>query len=243
MQQVFERDYIIPPSACDFSGQLAYPGAFAVFMDLATEHAERLGVGLRAMRAKERFWLTVKTKLVFLARPAISERVRLLTWPEKPGPLRFDRSYELRRGDALLIAGRTEWAVMNTAAGTLAPSADILPAGMVYERGPALEERYARIPPRFEGEPFAAYRVRSTDIDLGGHMNNAAYPRALFGLLSSEEVAARDIRSIDLIFRAPCYEGEELDVRRREDGGALDLCMSKGEQVRLLARLAEARPV
>ena len=239
MQQVFERDFLIPPSACDFSGRLSYPGAFSVFMDLATEHAERLGVGLRAMREKDRFWLTVKTKILYYARPAISESVRLLTWPEKPGPLRFNRSYELRRGEELLIAGRTEWAVMNTAAGTLAPSADIMPADMVYERGSALGEGYARITPRFEAEPFAVYRVRSTDIDLGGHMNNAAYPRALFGALPSQEIAARDIRSIDLIFRAPCYEGEALEIRKREDGGVLDLCMSRDGEVRLLARIAE----
>ena len=239
MQQLFERDFIIPPSACDFSGCLSYPGAFSVFMDLATEHAERLGVGLSAMRKKDRFWLTVKTKIVYLERPAISETVRLLTWPEKPGPLRFNRSYELRRGGALLIAGRTEWAVMNTAAGTLAPSADIMPAEMVYERGSALAESYARIPARFEGEPFARYRVRATDIDLGGHMNNAAYPRALFSLLSSAEVRARQIRSIDLIFRAPCYEGEELALFRREDGGTLDLCFARDGETRLLARIAE----
>ena len=239
MQQVFERDFIIPPSACDASGCLSYPGAFSVFMDLATEHAERLGVGLSAMRMKDRFWLTVKTKIVYFERPALSETVRLLTWPEKPGPLRFNRSYELRRGDALLIAGRTEWAVLNTATGALAPSADIMPEGMVYERSSALTESYARIPPRFEAAPFASYRVRSTDIDLGGHMNNAAYPRALFGVFSSQELAARPIRSVDLAFRAPCYEGEELAISRREDGGVLDFCLSKSEEVRLLARIAE----
>ena len=169
MQQVFERDFMIPPSACDASGCLSYPGAFAVFMDLATEHAERLGVGLSAMRKKNRFWLTVKTKIVYSERPAISERVRLLTWPEKPGPLRFNRSYALRRGDTLLLAGRTEWAVLDTATGSLAPSADIMPEGMVYERASALAESYARIPPRFEGEPFASCRVRSTDIPRRAH--------------------------------------------------------------------------
>ena len=239
MQQLFEHDFIIPPSACDFSGRLSYPGAFSVFMDLATEHAERLGVGLSAMRKKDRFWLTVKTKILYFERPAISETVRLLTWPEEPGPLRFNRSYELRRGDALLIAGRTEWAVMNTSTGTLAPSADIMPAGMVYARGSALTESYARIPARFEGEPCARYRVRATDIDLGGHMNNAAYPRALFSVLSSEEVSARKIRSIDLIFRAPCYEGEELELYKREAGDMVDFCLAKDGATRLLARIAE----
>lgn len=239
MQQLFEHDFIIPPSACDFSGRLSYPGAFSVFMDLATEHAERLGVGLSAMRKKDRFWLTVKTKILYFERPAISETVRLLTWPEEPGPLRFNRSYELRRGDALLIAGRTEWAVMNTSTGTLAPSADIMPAGMVYARSSALTESYARIPARFEGEPCARYRVRATDIDLGGHMNNAAYPRALFGAFSTQELEAMQARSIDLIFRSPCYEGEELDFYKKESEGVIDLRVARGNETVLLARIAK----
>ena len=240
MQQVFEESIIIPPSACDYSGRLGYAGAFAVFMDLATEHAQRLGVGLSAMRAKNRFWLTVKTKIVFYERPAISEAVRLQTWPEKPGPLRFNRSYEIRRGKILLVAGRTEWAVMNTETGTLAPSADIMPERMEYERGSAVGEGYARVPDRFEApDAFAEYRVRATDIDLGGHMNNAAYPCALFGAFSTEELDAMQARSIDLIFRAPCYEGDQLTFYKKEGDGVLDLRIARGEETVLLARVTK----
>ena len=238
MEQIFQHDFIIPPSACDFDGRLSYPGAFSVFMDLATEHAEHLGVGLSAMRARDRFWLTVKTRIVFQERPEISEVVRLLTWPEKPGPLRFNRSYEMRRDGALLVAGRTEWAVMNTGTGALARSTDVLPEALCYERGSALDSGYARVAGSFEGlEPFSEYRVRSTDIDLGGHMNNAAYPRALFGCFTVDQRRENDLRCIDMIFRSPCYEGETLEFRRRDHDGVLDLRASRGEETVLLARL------
>ena len=240
MEQVFEQSALIPPSACDYSGRLGFAGAFTLFMDLATEHAQRLGVGLAEMRARDRFWLTVKTKIVFHERPPISACVRLLTWPEKPGPLRFNRSYEIRRGDALLIAGRTEWAVMNTRDGSLAPSADIMPEGLDYARGSAVGEGYARVPDRFtEADAFADYTVRASDIDLGGHMNNAAYPRALFGAFSTKELEAMQLRSVDLIFRAPCYEGDRLTFYKKEGDGAIDLRIARGEETVLLARLAE----
>ncbi len=238
MQQIFERELLIPPSACDFDGRLSYAGAFRVFMDIATEHAERLGVGLSAMRARKRFWLTVKTRIVFHDRPRISEAATLLTWPEKPGPLRFNRSYELRRGDALLVAGRTEWAVLNTETGALAPSADVLPEGLSYERGSALDTGYARVPDRFgELEPFAAYRVNASDIDVGGHMNNAAYPRALFAAFTSEEIRGLNARSVDLIFRAPCFEGDALAFYRKERDNGLDLRIARGADTVLLGRI------
>ena len=240
MQPRFEQEILIPPSACDYSGRLGYAGAFAVLMDLATEHAERLGIGLSAMMAKQRFWVTVRTKILFFERPAVSEAARLITWPEKPGAVRCNRSYEIRRGNELLIAGRTEWAVMNTEANTLAPATDLFPPELDYISVPAVSEPFVRIPARFETMvPFASYTVRSTDIDLGGHMNNAAYPRALFGAFSTEELEAMQARSIDLIFRAPCYEGEELIFYRKESEGVTDLRVARGDETVLLARIAK----
>lgn len=239
MQPIFEQNILIPPSACDYSGRLGYAGAFAVLMDLATEHAEHLGIGLAAMKAKNRFWVTVRTKIIFHERPAVSEAVRLITWPEKPGAVRCNRSYEIRRGDKLLIAGRTEWAVMNTEANAIAPTADLFPADLDYVSGSSVSEPFVRIPARFDGtEPFASYTVRSTDIDLGGHMNNAAYPRALFGAFSAKELEAMQARSIDLIFRAPCYEGEKLDFYKKESEGVTDLRIARGDETVLLARIA-----
>ena len=240
MQPRFEQEILIPPSACDYSGKLGYAGAFAVLMDLATEHAERLGIGLAAMKAKNRFWVTVKTKIIFYEHPAVSEAVRLITWPEKPGAVRCNRSYEIRRGDELLIAGRTEWAVMNTELNTIAPATDLFPAELDYMSGASVSEPFARIPARFDGaEPFASYTVRSTDIDLGGHMNNAAYPRALFAAFSTKELEAMQARSIDLIFRTPCYEGEELTFYKREGEGVTDLRVARGDETVLLARIAK----
>ena len=239
MQPIFEQNILIPPSACDYSGRLGYAGAFAVLMDLATEHAEHLGIGLAAMKAKNRFWVTVRTKIIFHERPAVSEAVRLITWPEKPGAVRCNRSYEIRRGDKLLIAGRTEWAVMNTEANAIAPAADLFPADLDYVSGSSVSEPFVRIPARFDGtEPFASYTVRSTDIDLGGHMNNAAYPRALFGAFSAKELEAMQARSIDLIFRAPCYEGEKLDFYKKESEGVTDLRIARGDETVLPARIA-----
>ena len=240
MQPIFEQNILIPPSACDYSGRLGYAGAFAVLMDLATEHAEHLGIGLAAMKAKNRFWVTVRTKIIFHERPAVSEAVRLITWPEKPGAVRCNRSYEIRRGDKLLIAGRTEWAVMNTEANAIAPAADLFPADLDYVSGSSVSEPFVRIPARFDGtEPFASYTVRSTDIDLGGHMNNAAYPRALFGAFSVKELEVMQARSIDLIFRAPCYEGEKLDFYKKEGEGVTDLRVARGDETVLLARIAK----
>lgn len=72
-------------------------------------------------------------------------------------------------------------------------------------------------------EEFARYTVCSTDIDLGGHMNNAAYVRALAGAFSCDEWQKLNIRELEIAFRAPCYEGDTLVWQKRADGDTLSL--------------------
>ena len=238
MQQLFERQLDVSPSLADAQGFLSYPGTFALFQDLAAAHAERLGVGLRAMTEKKFFWLTVRTKIVFLSRPALGETVTVRTWPEKPGAVRCNRSYEISRREDVLIRGRTEWAILNTETRGIMPSEGFFPA-LSFDRGPACAEPFARIPDRFEDtEPFSEYRVRSTDIDVGSHMNNAAYLRALFGAFSTRELQSLHLHSVDAVFRAPCFEGETLCLFRKECDDSLDLRMARRDETVLLARFA-----
>ena len=106
------------------------------------------------------------------------------------------------------------------------------------------DEPFSRFREDFPAEePWASYTVRSTDIDLGGHMNNAAYPRALFGCFTMAERRATDLKCVDLVFRSPCYEGDRLDFRKKEHDGVLDVCASRGESTVFLARLTPKNEV
>ena len=107
-----------------------------------------------------------------------------------------------------------------------------------FENGTAAPEPFARIADHFEGiAPYAEYQVRSTDIDVGGHMNNTAYVRMIMGSLSNEERKALTIRRMDVIFRASCYEGDVLSFRRKETEDGLDIRVSRGEETVLLVRI------
>ena len=238
MDYVFEKEYPILPSVCDASGRLSYPGAFECFMDIATQHADVLGVGLRDLSPKNLYWLTVKTKIVFLRRPQMGENAALMTWPEVPGRLRCMRSYEMKQGDEPLLCGKTEWAVVNTATGRMVPASEVFPNGKLFRQDSACNDAFTVIPDHFEDvEPCAVYSVRSTDIDVGGHMNNAAYLRAMFGTFSSSELNAMKIRSVDALFRSPCFEGDELLWQRLEVSGGMHIRASCREKTVFLASL------
>lgn len=236
--QIFEQALIVTPSLADAAGKLSYHDSFGVFMDIASVHAQTLGIGLYDMAARDLFWLTVKTQIRFFERPAIMERVVVRTWPEAPGKLRGNRSYQILRGEKLLIAGKTEWAVINTKTNQLTLMHDVYPPSLTFAQESACPEPFARIPDDFaETELFSRYAVRSADIDVGGHMNNAAYVRAMLGCFSNEALSRMRIGRIDVVFRSPCFEGNELEIRKKQTEAGLDLRMSNGDTTALLARI------
>ena len=236
MKEVYEISRMITPSLADVTGLLSIPDTFGLFMDIASEHAEHLGCGYDVMREKGLFWLTVKTKLQIDERPRMGEIITLRTWPEEPGTFRCVRSYELLRNGKRLICGKTEWAVFDFKENRVTSSAGIFPQELTFQNGTAYDEAFRRIPDDFsEIAPYASYTVRSTDIDVGHHMNNTSYIRALAGSHSCDDWAQLPFRKIEVHFRTPCYEGENITFQCRKQQNAVTYRLANSESTLFLA--------
>lgn len=238
IQGYFERPLTILPSMCDATAKLGVPNAFALFMDLATEHAERLGIGMNGLMKQGLFWLTVRTRIRFIDRPAMTETVTLRTWPEKPERSRCNRDYAILRDGTVIVEGKTEWMIVNLKTNRLHPVDGVFPEGLELLEDRVLPGPFSRLTDDFDGaEALGSYTVRSTDIDLGGHMNNAAYVRAIAGAFSSKEWQGMDIREMEVAFRSPCFEGEALAIQRRRIDAATDIRLSRDGRTVVLARI------
>ena len=217
MENKLDKKAKILISMCDSEGQLSVPALFSLFMDLASEHGTMIRLGSEELAEKGLIWLTVKTKIRIHSRPGLMEECVAETWPEKPGRVRCNRFYRLRCGDAVCAEGKTEWAMIRPETGKLAAIEEVYPADLVHHEEVICEGAYARVGEDFaDAEVLDRYRVRSTDIDLAHHMNNALYIRAFFGAMSCAELAKLTIREVDVVFRSPSFEGEELTICRRE---------------------------
>lgn len=214
---IYERKQRIESSMCDFSGRLAVDANFALFQDVASEHAELLGVGFRDMNARKSFWLTVRTRVRFYKRPFLMQEVDAATWPAQPGSTRCDRYYRLSAGGETLVEGRTEWCVYDVEKGAVRPMSEAgFREGIVYSDARVLDAPYARFRHDFQDADRAcAHVVRPFEVDVGQHMNNVAYLRMLMDSFSVSEQRGMKIREMEILFCMPCFEGEELEVMRR----------------------------
>lgn len=219
MERSYSQVCRVPASRCGADGKLSVPAIFDLFMDLAAEHAQELGMGLQPLRVRGIIWVTVRTRIRILRRPSLLEEVRLSTWPEKPGAMRCCRSYVIAAGGETLVEGKSEFAVVDLKSFRPLPMTELYTPELAAEltEETAVPGPFSRIRESFSPEEkWGEYTVRPSDIDMAGHMNNTMYPRMLMDGIPLSEQRENPIREIELCFRAPCFEGQKLTLYRRE---------------------------
>ena len=232
MKGSYERRIAVLPSICDASVKLGYANTFAAFMDIASEHAEMLGVGGAAMAAKKAFWLTVRTRIAFYGRPRMMQEATVKTWPLPPAKLRCDRMYKLydENTGKVYAEGRTEWAVLDTVSGKVVPVESIGFPELDFDAERVCDAPFIRFRDETEDREFAAeFTVMPSDTDYGNHMNNVAYVRKILDTTPTAEQAKMKIREIEINFCRPCYEGEKVQIYRRRKENTCFYTLCRGD--------------
>ena len=212
----------VQPSQCDHKCRLGFYETFRLFMDLANTHANILGVGQGKLMSEGLFWLTVKTRVRFTRRPNMDSKIKAETWPVKPGSLRTDRCYRISDEDGVLAEGRTEWAIMDMNAGRLANASKVFPEELVFSEDCTEFTDFPRITACDDTYTSkGSFKVTSSDIDMGLHMNNAAYVRTLIGAFSIKELDAMDIKEITVVFKTSAHEGDVLEVKAKQENDTI----------------------
>lgn len=182
LQGFFEKNFTLSPDYCGASARMSPLAVFTMFQAIAAEHAERIGVGGAAMARRGAFWLTLHSRVDFFRWPALAQEVTAATWPEhcEGDPC---------AASAATACGREiscwRWAAPSGRCWGRRGGSFPLPSLASRRISPLVErEGITEAPARFRDdllpeELVQRHTVRSTDIDMGRHMNNVAYVRLL----------------------------------------------------------------
>ena len=219
MQNYLEKEEVLLTSKLDYAGKLKLAGLFDLFMDLAAEQAAYMNVGYEQMLEYRAFWLAVRTRVRLYRTPGLQDRVKVKTWPGKPGLVKCDRFYTLTMDGETLAEGRTEWVAQNIDDGRMLKTSEFCyPLDMEPLPERVCDGAFTRFKEKPEPANLCAhYTVGSRDIDTGRHMNNVAYVRMLMNTFSVAQLEAMDIAEAEISYSAACREGEELAIYRRKD--------------------------
>jgi acyl-ACP thioesterase len=180
-------------------------------------------------------WILRRLAMRIARTPRFRAEVNARTWCSGAGPRWAERRTQLHVADVLCVEATALWVHTDPTTGTPTPLPD------------AFHDVWGRDVPRVSSRlqhdkpPFDAVRtpwpLRATDIDVVGHVNNAAYWAA-----AEEELARRGrprVRSAEIEFRTGLTTDEPVEqlVAEAEDGFATWLCVDGEVRASMFIRL------
>lgn len=210
----------------DFADRIKPSALLEYLQEIAVAHATQLGVGYDAMCAKGLCWVLNRVGVRIERSPRPDERITAVTYPHKPGIADAVRDYLLTDKDGnVLVRATSRWCVLNIRSRAVARVAPLFAAypDEAYDPAYALEDGNIQLPP-LAGDAYIATedKVRITDLDRNGHMNNARYGDIAVNSCDHDYYATHTIRAFYVNFLSELKAGDRYRVRRADGDGQTD---------------------
>jgi acyl-ACP thioesterase len=216
-------------SDMDETGRLRLDAVARYLQDVAIDDVEETGWGM-----PEHLWF-IRRVVVDVLVPFVDDRaVDLVTWCSGMGSVAAGRRWSVS-GD---LGGRIEVDSVWIHLGPDQRPARLEQFGVYAEAtaGRAVSTRL-ELPDPVDGGARASWRVRRADVDLHGHVNNAAYWQAVEERLPDADVDPRRPLRAFLDYRAPVDFGDDVELVQSVDGDELTLGFAVDGAVRAVARV------
>jgi acyl-ACP thioesterase len=230
-----KKEITVSVSALDFKARLKPGAALEYFQDIATEHADILGIGFDHMTQSGLGWVMLRMSAEFpkiSVNPKVGDVLFIETFPQKPNAADVNRVYTIANTVGEIIArASTKWCVVDINTHRIRrckpvfeqfAELDFLPDFDLINANPKLEKaaEFAQIP---ENDSIVQ-TVRVTDLDYNRHMNNARYCDAIVNVCGMEMSEKSRIKRIDINFISQLFAGDSFEVRKlhlHKDGAVL----------------------
>lgn len=209
----------------DSHDKITAKGILSIFQDVASCHAEDIGVGFNEMYQKNLFWVLSRVKFDIIKMPVINQEVEVETWPHEKGKADFDRDMRIlsETGETLIIA-TSKWCVIDTITRTLKSSQGVEYLGEVC---PDInyEGRFKKIVlPNGEWTKKYSYTLMPSDIDHNQHLNNTNYANFVTNVIDKKNYSHFEIN-----YLSECRLSDGVDIfYQKTDEGEFVMGKSNG---------------
>ncbi len=213
----YEKKLSLRVSDYDLRDRLAPSAVLDLFQFVATEHAERIGIGYKAMLEKNLFWVLVRCRYDVVKNPEYCSEITVKTWPREEGRIDYDRDYEItdEKGD-LLVYGSSKWCVVNAATRRIAVNGEVRYSDREFYGKAVYPDGLKKIKD-FSTDGFSSEKGRTTysDLDHNGHVNNANYGKFVLNALRPDA----EIKSFGIDFINEMSADSDYEVFFGKDEG------------------------
>jgi acyl-ACP thioesterase len=220
----------------DAFDELALPALSGYLQEAAAAHADELGCGLEALRARGLTWVLIRQRIE-VARPIrLGDELTITTWPSGIDRLLVARQFSVTCRDVEVARSSTAWVLLDVATRRPVRPADAL-APILRPRSEPLLPLAARLEPPGPDAGERRFEVRFQEIDANLHVNNAAYVAWAVESISAERWRSRRPCAVEVHYLAEARHGEAVTSRVSGDGDELRHSIVRDGDGKELARL------
>ncbi len=208
---IWQETYQIRSYEVDCHHRLSVLAIFNFMQEVASRHAEALGVSIQQLLSENYTWLLSRLKIKIASFPAWKDRIVLRTWPSGTQRLFALRDFEILDGDDQTVAEAiSAWLVLDV------QKRRPVRIGQFVERLKPLEGDHI-LPDTLEKLPGLDARthdkeimVRHRDLDINQHVNNVSFVEWLVESVPARVLKTSVLTELEINFLAEAFYEERL---------------------------------
>ena len=206
---MYQKKYYLGVTEVDENLELKLSSFFVMMQEVATEHAEMLGIGKQNTIDKGQFWVVIRYSVDIIKSPKYLETITVNTYPGDDKKFIFPRYFEvLSESGEILIRASSTWCVLNKSDHQIVfnPFGEkVLPVEHHENEEPLPKKVLSK-----DNELMERRMVRYSDTDLNGHLNNVKYIEYIIDMHNSKFYKENRISHITINYEKEILAGNEV---------------------------------
>lgn len=211
----FTCNFIFTGGESDANGRIPPTLIVERLIEVATFHANELGIGYDRLIADNLAWVLSRVAYRLDRSPAINETYSISTWIESWNRVYSARCFRIAGSNGEVIGrGRSVWVAIDIEKRT---PADLTPFSVIAPAAVGIDcelPAAPRIRPLMAGDIAREeiYTFKYSDLDFNGHVNSTKYIAHLLDLHSPDYYKENPVESLDITFLHECRYDETADI-------------------------------
>ena len=230
MEPFIEKKYFLSANEANAEGELSWTSLTTNIIDIATDHANSLGIGNPSMKDINAGWILSRLSIELFKTPIVNNYYILKTWIEDFNRHFSTRCFSISSPEGEIYGyGRTIWLVIDAVTHkNLGLSHFNLPQDMILGESAPIERQEKHFPIVEENgevlngktikatQPPTHYTFKYCDLDFYRHVNTVRYITLLLNQFSLQDYDETRINRMELSFLHEASYGMETILLRSD---------------------------
>ena len=213
-QAVYSQTFFLTAGETDARGEMPVTLIVERMIEVATNHANQLGIGFATLSPLGKAWVLLRVGLRMERVPDINSYYTVSTWIESWNRLSSERCFCFTDYEGRVMGyARTVWGTIDVESRTI--------ADLTYlaERATMCPDRACDVP-RVRNHPalpddrvrIIPYTFVYSDLDFNRHVNTVRYISHIIDCKPLSHYDEWRIGAFEIVFRNECYAGQTVDL-------------------------------